>query len=256
VGRLVALGYTLAPGERRRARPQAGDRNDPDPRASWRPAPGGVSVGHFRVTTGTLGCRVLYGSRGWPMILSNNHVLANATSGRDRRARRGDPIYQPGPYDGGSHRDRLATLYRYVPLALYRADRGFPGNGRDNLVDAALARPLSPAALDPEILGIGPVEGAGEATLGLEVQKSGRTTGLTRGRVITLHATVRVHYDAGRMGQFTGQVITTAMSEGGDSGSLVLDRDRRAVGLLFAGSSQVTVASPIQTVLDLLSASF
>ena len=47
-----------------------------------RPAPGGVSVGHFRITAGTLGC--LARGRKKPrnrrsLILSNNHVLANST---------------------------------------------------------------------------------------------------------------------------------------------------------------------------------
>ncbi|MCL4424000.1 MAG: S1 family peptidase, partial [Firmicutes bacterium] len=80
----------------------------------------------------------------------------------------------------------------------------------------------------------------------------GRTTGLTRGRVRTLHATVQVEYGEGRVAIFTEQVVTTAMSQGGDSGSLILDRDGRAVGLLFAGSDQATIFSPIGAVERLL----
>ena len=53
--------------------------------------------------------------------------------------------------------------------------------------------------------------------------------------------------------QFENQIVSTPMSQGGDSGSLLVDADsRRAVGLLFAGSSQATVFNPIQTVLDAL----
>jgi hypothetical protein len=56
-----------------------------------------------------------------------------------------------------------------------------------------------------------------------------------------------------RTGRFTGQVITEAMSQGGDSGSLVVDQtENRAVGLLFAGSSVATIFTPIDRVLDAL----
>jgi hypothetical protein len=56
--------------------------------ARWRPAPGGVSIGHIDVTAGTLGC--LVERNGEVFILSNNHVLANANLGKV-----GDPIPQP-----------------------------------------------------------------------------------------------------------------------------------------------------------------
>jgi hypothetical protein len=43
------------------------------------------------------------------------------------------------------------------------------------------------------------------------------------------------------------------MSQGGDSGSLVVAGDsQNAVGLLFAGSAQSTIFNPIQAVLDCL----
>jgi len=45
-----------------------------------------------------------------------------------------------------------------------------------------------------------------------------------------------------------------AFSDGGDSGSLILDMERRAVGLLFAGAddANVTWANPIRRVLRAL----
>ena len=45
------------------------------------------------------------------------------------------------------------------------------------------------------------------------------------------------------------QIICSAMSEGGDSGSVILDKNNNIVGLLFAGSSQFTIVNPIQRVL-------
>src|SRR6266508_5351259 len=75
--------------------------------ARWRPAPGGGSIGHYRITAGTLGA--VARRAGTRMILSNNHVLANANDSAI-----GDPILQPGPYDGGTDRDRIATLEAFV----------------------------------------------------------------------------------------------------------------------------------------------
>ncbi len=45
--------------------------------------------------------------------------------------------------------------------------------------------------------------------------------------------------------KFCNQIVTTDMSAGGDSGSLVLDTDNNPVGLLFAGSSTATILNPI-----------
>src|SRR5204863_365665 len=63
----------------------------------YRAAPGGSSIGHLRITAGTLGCLVVLNSSKL-CILSNNHVLANGNE-----AVRGDSILQPGPADGGQH---------------------------------------------------------------------------------------------------------------------------------------------------------
>ena len=82
-----------------------------------RPAPGGVSIGHYRVTAGTLGAVVKDRKTSEWLVLSNNHVLANGTDGRDGRAQVGDPILQPGPHDGGDlERDRFGSLARFIPL--------------------------------------------------------------------------------------------------------------------------------------------
>jgi hypothetical protein len=50
--------------------------------------------------------------------------------------------------------------------------------------------------------------------------------------------------------RFNDQVMAELKSLPGDSGSLIVDEDNRAVGLLFAGSNEYTVFNPIQTVCD------
>lgn len=240
-----------------------------------RPAPGGVSIGHAAITAGTLGCLVR--KDGEIHILSNNHVLANSND-----AERGDPIIQPGGADGGSEpADRIARLGDFVPIQFdeeesdcpagnaaagalnalasalgsdtrLRALRPFPA---ENLVDAALAEPLNPDDVVPEILEVGTVAGLAEAALEMDVQKSGRTTGHTTGVIQQVDVTVQVSYGAGRTATFVDQLMAGPMSQGGDSGSAVLDMDNGLVGLLFAGSTNTTIVNRIQNVFQLLDVS-
>jgi hypothetical protein len=210
----------------------------------WRPAPGGVSLGHFAVTAGTLGCVVRDRESGLRLVLSNNHVLANCNV-----AQPGDAILQPGTADGGKEPEAvLARLERFERIR-------FEGEGRlsANLVDAAVARPVEEGIVEDEILEVGRVERAVEASLGMTVRKSGRTTGLTTGQVTVLDTTVTVDYGDAGGARFEGQILTEAMSRPGDSGSLLVSGEASAaVGLLFAGSDQATLHNPIQAVLDCL----
>lgn len=233
-----------------------------------RPAPGGVSIGHKDITAGTLGV-VVANEDGHPLILSNNHVLAASNNGW-----LGDPIYQPGPIDGGGPEDVIALLTAYqrirfdnepgdcsvaerVASAANTAARWVGSSHRlesrkqqtvANVMDAAIASPASPSAVDKSIIGLGgEIHGIQPASLGMLVRKSGRTTGLTSGVVQVIDAVVQVSYGSGLVATFKDQIITDDMSRGGDSGSLTVSNDNppRAVGLLFGGSDRVTIHSPI-----------
>jgi len=103
----------------------------------------------------------------------------------------------------------------------------------------------------PEILHIGRPTGTGKATLGTPVQKFGRTTGYTQGTIIQIDVTAAVDYD-GATATFHDQLMAGAMSQGGDSGSAVLDDEKRVVGLLYAGSDVSTLINPIEDVLTAL----
>ncbi len=246
------------------------------PTDRWRPAPGGVSLGHYQVTAGTFGSVVRERATGERLILSNNHVLANSND-----ANPGDPILQPGVADGGEvENDTIARLERFCPIEFstlppvcplaigvanvtnalarvigskHRLQAIQSDPTASNLVDAAVACPLDNNDILAEVLGIGVVGGTTDATLGMSVRKSGRTTGLTNGEITVLEATVDVSYGSGRTARFDEQIVTSPMSSPGDSGSLLVAGDSlHAVGLLFAGSDQATIHNPIQAVLDCL----
>lgn len=208
-----------------------------------RPVEGGYSVGHYKITAGTYATAVTdrLPFPGIPRkyyVLSNNHVLANSNN-----ARVGDPILQPGPYDGGRYpRDMIARLSRWVPI---RFGRG------NNYVDAAIGEgPFH--YLDREIYWVGYVKGVRSVRKGEIVQKCGRTTNYTTGRVRYVNGTINVNYGRGRVARFVRQIITSNMSAGGDSGSLLCDMNENAVGLLFAGSSSLTIHNNILFVERLL----
>jgi hypothetical protein len=237
-----------------------------------RPAPGGVSIGHRDITAGTLGCLVK--KNGEIFILSNNHVLANSNDSSP-----GDPILQPGPHDGGKYpEDQIADLAGFVPISFIglpstcgaakaiaaflngiaemigsgtrlHAVNQLPG---DNLVDAAIARPINDVDVSDQILEVGPIKGTALAELGMAVQKSGRTTGFTQGEIQQVDVTANVQYGAGRIARFTDQLMAGPMSQGGDSGSAVLDQNGRLVGLLFAGSDSTTIINRIEHVFSTL----
>lgn len=215
----------------------------------FRPAFGGVSVGHIAITAGTLGT-CCYDASPFPgippryYILSNNHVLANSNA-----ASIGDPILQPGRFDGGVFlSDLIARLSRFVPIKFIQAAQPPP----QNFVDAAIAEGEF-HDLDRRIYWVGDLKGINNVpTVGMRVQKTGRTTSWTTGTILNINATVNVNYSGGKVAQFFQQILTTKMACGGDSGSVVADLHENAVGLLFAGSPWVTVINRIALVQSLL----
>lgn len=247
-----------------------------------RPCQPGVSIGHYQSTAGTFGAVVKEKETGELMVLSNNHVLANGSSVHEVRAKTGDPILQPGPYDGGTIKDRIGTLYRYVPLYktesksdcavasavarignailnLVKKDyemRFYKLSKTENTVDCALAKLDSADLVRAAILEIGDIAGIAEAAPGQKILKSGRTTGLTSGVVKSVGTTLQVEMKEDEKVWFTDQVVSDMASQPGDSGSLVLDMDRNAVGLLFAGSDKLTIFNRISLVLDRLGCEF
>jgi hypothetical protein len=227
-----------------RARPGGGGGGSIKPTDRARPAYIGMSTGNANeCASGTIGAKILKG--GVIYALSNNHVFARENAAGNTA----EKIYQPGRYDLGCASGSTyewATLSSYQPIS-------FSGN---NTADAALAK-LNSAG---DLFGSTPPNGYGSptsvavgASVGLAVQKYGRTTGLTTGVVTGVNVTIRVQYTAG-VATFVNQIQIRgdkgAFSKAGDSGSLIVTRPgRQPVGLLFAGGQTSTFANTIQDAL-------
>lgn len=226
-----------------------------------RPCPSAFSIGHIDITAGTLGCLVKDKlTPDVPVILSNNHVLANSN-----QATEGDPIVQPGPHDGGTAPDDvIATLTRWKDIDF---------SGASNRIDAAIATPLDPWAdfvvQNIEDVGATIPTATRDITvddLGAFVRKSGRTTEHTTGYVDAVNVTVQVKYGLGEKATFVDQIVIEQVlveediAAGGDSGSAVLDNENNLIGLLFAGSERddgagepaTAIVNPIKHVFTLL----
>ncbi|MBH8605648.1 hypothetical protein [Thermoactinomyces sp. CICC 10522] len=204
---------------------------------SWqsrlRPVPGGASIGNAD-GTGTAGVIVSAFSK-YPQlyILSNNHVLTHYNTNQFSET------IQPGPSDGGKlRRDRIGRAFLYVP---------FNRNGV-NYIDAALSIPDRNDLLDPRYL-------SGESgqrmalpghlisyKVGERFKKTGRTSGMVRGIVESIHTDIKVLYYLPEETTFyyRNQTIVTGSKPSalpGDSGSVWLrDRDNFAAAVLLAGT--------------------
>jgi hypothetical protein len=212
-----------------------------------RPVRIGCCIAHRNVTVGTLGAIVRSGTQA-PMVLSNNHVLAN-----ENRAKAGDPILQPAPADGGQDPpDRIASFSACVRLK-------FPG---PNVFDCAVATLQQGISFDPRNIDqIGMLAGLRSQTLakGDSVSKLGQTSGKTSGIVSAVDLdNIVIGYDVGDA-VFNGQIeiessSTTPFSQLGDSGSLIVDANLNAAGLLFSENDHgQSYANPLASVLSALS---
>lgn len=196
----------------------------------------GGSCGHAAITAGTLGAFVEDEQRYY--ALSNNHVLADCD-----RAKVGDGIWQPGPYDAQrTGHQVIAHLSRWVPLDPTRNDG----------VDAAIAELDGevPEFLPWEYDGIGEMDPRPivERFAVTRVIKRGRTTHVTRGKVSAFELDgVQLDYGTrleSRIITFDDQLefvhvtASRAFSQGGDSGSLILDQATlRPYALLYGGGA-------------------
>lgn len=249
-GELVALPKNSG-GDKGNNKGGGGTGGGSDPK-KWfpRPVPIGVSTSHELPNTavcfsGTIGARVR-DATGNVYSLSNNHVYAteNATpTGR---------VVQPGLADSGCKLDSnnaigevsdfepLLPAANYVDAAIAKSDTNSLGNSTP---PGGYGTPKSQ-----------PVD-ATQKTVGMAVQKYGRTTKLTQGVISGVNMDIRVLYLTGPK-FFEDQIAifsSTGMALPGDSGSLVVTApDAAPVGLLFAGESngRLVFANPIRTVLN------
>jgi hypothetical protein len=259
----VALGVAMMPQNVSAQIPMAcSDQPAPQQVASTRPIELGVSGGNIKSIiktkhtrgcfSGTLGSMVEDADEN-EYILSNNHVLADTN-----KAKPGQLILQPGLVDTACLRAKSNAVATFSSSVKIRF------GGPNNQVDTALAA-VVPGQVTPYIMFVGGIADTvvSEPTIGMLVQKMGRTTCLTTGAVQALDTNVTINYSEvpkkPRLANFinqillTGSILTPTFGAAGDSGSLVVTQGDcpQAVALLFAGNtSGFIIANPITAVLS------
>ena len=203
----------------------------------YRPAPGGVSVGHPEVTAGTLTSRAIDKTDRKIVGAGNNHVVA-LDWGHLHVGKKGDPTLQPGPYDGGVE-DGFGILKRWIPV---RVDE-------PNLIDGAI---FDSNQLADYILDLGKPMESIDPYPGMKVVGSGRTSGLQYSKVIDVNASIKV--EGWGDCDFVNQVVMSpALMAPGDSGMWIGDADNwRSAVVGFAGSPTMSAGSPAKTFEQLL----
>ena len=246
----------------------------------YRPLVMGISVGHVKITAGTLSIP-FKDNKGNEYLSSNSHVFTpNPSLPPDQVSP--TTITQPGPYDIQAHgwdvNDPKFVAGQYfwhkqiIPLgspsncpvakfwsgiynvfarALKRKTRLVAILEAANKIDFALMTPSVPyevkflqlditnkkfvgllfAGSDTSTIickveniikeGYYPVvDYTLNLSVGMNLWKEGRTTGLTQGQIIDVSAVVTVDYET-FFAQFDDVIVATAMSQPGDSGSSV-----------------------------------
>lgn len=207
-----------------------------------RPAPPGVSVGHYKITAGTFGFVAIEKGTGREVAVSNEHVFTAVTV--DNSTRKGDLILQQGKYDGGVSPDNdWARLERW----------GVISPSKDNYYDCAYAVPINKEDIVKPFFELQkyPTKWKEFDDVGETVIKDGRSCGVATAKVVGIEAQVVVNY--GRfVATFYRQILTEAFLIPGDSGSAVLDSTDYStiVGLGFAGSETISVVNPIRLILE------
>lgn len=205
------------------------------------PLRGGISISNeWEYGYGTLGGLVRDRSTGEVMVLSAWHVLANSSYTRP-----GLRIFQPGIADGGTIRHTVARFTRHAML------QG---------IDAAVAKLEGSRSTVNEAFQIGPVSGAIEPAMDMQVTKSGRASQVTEGIISGVEGERPIWYGGlQRKIRHIVHIVQTPkggeVSRGGDSGSWWLDENtHRAAALHIAGDDQpeYALAVSMPRVLDAL----
>jgi hypothetical protein len=216
----------------------------------------GASIAHYSYSAGTIGFFARRTTDDALGVVSNNHVLAGQDQGRND-----DDVLHPAPADHGtSPNDVVAYL-----------DGDYPRlRTPQQTVDCAFARLARDISCDPRKISATETlrDTIGVPEKYLQVEKIGRTTKRTSGRIVTVEIEfVDVRYRLGYVPLFN-QMEIESISEArfcssGDSGSLVFTRDCEPVGLLFLGTraggafnAGRAFANPIGDVLRSLSVTF
>jgi hypothetical protein len=171
----------------------------------------------------------------------------------------GEDQFQAGKVDNPIG-DKIGDLHSFVPVV-----RGLSST---NEVDAAFVKTITSSTIGDQICDLStrtttPVQPG----LNMIVKKSGRTTEVTEGRIISVSATVTVTLIGCGTTRFINQIMVKPtsnscpeFSDQGDSGAPVVDLGNNPVGIVISDNDPIfgcntarTTVTPIQSIMNALS---
>ncbi|ONI76318.1 hypothetical protein ALI144C_37310 [Actinosynnema sp. ALI-1.44] len=208
----------------------------------FRPLRQGSQIGNATDRgVGTLGCMVRDRTDDTLCVLTNNHVIARLNQGKP-----GEKIFQPVPSEV------IGTLKRYVPMLdmplMNQVDAAIASVTDESLVSKAIVGDLmppvstrhpavgmvvggdtmgttvmTPIAPTLDRLGVDliPANSVGRVTVGMNIDKVGRTTRYTSSRVVAVDVVADVVYHDGVGRTFDNFFVANLFALPGDSGSVV-----------------------------------
>jgi len=189
----------------------------PERQQRLRPVPSGCSISHYAIKSrGTLCSWAKDKETGEPLLVSCWHVIANYG-----RCCQGDPIVQPSRLDGGRvPEDIIAYLERWVDVRMMAKDlidskiriklalkacAPLPWN----YIDGAVAKPITEDVVSDLILGVGKIK-KHKKTMpkrGMNIMKSGASTGVTFGVIFDVDVDIFVKYRTLGYAIFKNQIL-------------------------------------------------
>ena len=172
---------------------------------------------------GTMACIVWEGNK--PLILSNQHVLyPNSATVRPKV---GDLVYQIG--DSAPIGKLYKTIAEPNPWPA-----GTKTSGVGTYHDSALAEPL--VDVSDEVNGIGKITGHKDPQVGMNIRFNGNKSGLRKGKITGVNKNYSNPVAGGKISIVKNVFTHSAGSDHGDSGSLIVSDDNKAVGLVYSGT--------------------
>lgn len=205
------------------------------PRLQSRARPG-FGIGLQSGGLGTFGCLVRKGSKLY--ILGSSHVLAKGGA-----AASGESIIQVSSCNKTPLNGReIARLSDWTPLKF--------GPGYPNKLDAAIAR-VKASKVNAILctLGVAPKGTRSSIKAGELVQKIGANTGHTTSSIDSVFSNQTLKFGNRWVGYKDLVRCTPAFTDEGDSGALILDEKKRAVGIHVGGSKKASYFCKIAPIL-------
>lgn len=190
---------------------------------------GGVSIGHLAAsTTGTLGGVVRIGEQ--------KYAISTCSTLAPDGAKLGDLIVQPSIQDSPNRTYSLGKLAVISKLAF----------GSINDLDAAIATVSQDVPTTPRIKEIGRPNDVSEPEIGMNVRKTGRSSGFTEGRVLCTDVRIKIIKEEQQyvlQDQFIVMSETEEFATSGDEGAFVIDNNNGLVGMIQLSFHGMAVCS-------------